>query len=172
MRNKKWLQTTILLAILVIGGMTVGRSLFSHEGPPRIGDAGPEFALTGLDGQVHRLSDERGKVLLLNFWGSFCPPCVEEMPLIQKKYEQYNDGRFEVLGINLNESVVTVQSFVKQYDLKFPILLDKNEVRQQYGVNSYPTSFFLDAKGNIVDVKIGEIDAVYLDRILSKLLGK
>src|SRR5690606_22088147 len=110
-----------------------------------------------------------GKVLLVNFWGTYCPPCVKEMPAIQAMYDKYKDQGFEVLGINMDESTVTVQSFVSSLDLDFPILMDKNVVRKQYGVTAYPSTFFINEKGKIVAIKQGEMDEQYLESTLATL---
>ncbi len=103
----------------------------------------PSLSFFGLDQQVHQLADYEGKALVINFWGTFCPPCVNEMPALQKQYDQWKDDNVVVLGINLSESRVTVQSFIDRYAITFPIIIDNdNEIRNKYNVMSYPTTFF------------------------------
>ncbi len=164
------MQLVILLAILTVGGFTVGSNLLSGSTLPEEGDSAPDFVLSRLDGAQHHLSDYRGKYVLLNFWGSFCEPCVREMPEIQKQYEKYGAGQLQVIGVNLDEGVVTVKNFVSGLHLTFPILLDHNTIRKKYGVNSYPTTFFLDPQGKIIVKHIGEMDEAYLRQTLSGFL--
>ncbi|HEY0829194.1 MAG TPA: thiol-disulfide oxidoreductase ResA [Bacilli bacterium] len=168
-KTKKYIQVAILGGILLIGGWAISDSLFSDHKIPQVGDRAPDFTLQGLDGKEHRLSDYKGKVLLINFWGTFCPPCVREMPAMQRIYDKYKGEDFEVLAINLDESTVTVQSFVKQYKLTFPILMDKNTVRRKYGVSSYPTSFFVDSNGRITDIVIQEMTDAFIESRITAL---
>ena len=172
-RNKKWLQILILAAVVLIGGITIGNGLFADK--PKLlqaQDAAPDFALKGLDGQAYRLSDFRGRPVVLNFWGTFCPPCVREMPLLQKMHESFKDQGVVILGVNLNEPEVTVRSFVRQYDIQYPILLDKGyQVRDLYGVMDYPTTFFIGKDGTIQSVFVGELNESYVQGQILKLMG-
>jgi len=156
LRQKRFLQLFILGVIVAVGGYTVAVSLAdSHAGPPKVGDNAPNFTLTGLDGNSHELDDYRGRTVLLNFWGTFCPPCVNEMPLLDSTHDQYSD-ELVVLGVNLDEPELTVRSFVERYDIAFPILLDNMKVQRMYGVFQYPTTVVIDPAGKIIDIKIGE----------------
>lgn len=170
-KNKKWVQVIIIFAVLIVGGYTIFSNSLGEYQVPRIGDKAPDFTLQGLDGQKHSLADYRGQTVLINFWGSYCPPCVKEMPAIQKVYEEYKDQNFEVLGVNLDESIITVRGFVGQFGVAFPILLDKNVVRKQFGVTAYPTSFFVNPQGKIEAVKEGEMDADYIRLTLQPILS-
>lgn len=154
-KNRRWIQIVVFSAILLIGGYTIGMSFWNKETPVKIGYKAPNFNLLGLDGQQYKLSDLKGKSVVVNFWGTFCPPCVEEMPALQRQHDQWNPKNVEVLGINLNESKVTVSSFVKQNEITFPILLDNDETRKAYKVRSYPTTFFIDSNGIIRDIFVG-----------------
>lgn len=162
----------ILLVILVVGALTIGSSLMDGGKVPRAGDRAPNFVLEGLDGTKHQLSDYKGKVILINFWGSFCPPCVREMPAIQRQYEKYKDRNFVVLAVNLDESLITVRGFVKQNQLQFPILLDHSTVRKQYGVSLYPSSFFVNSDGRIEAMREGEMTEEFMEQTLSRMLSK
>ncbi|HEX7057591.1 MAG TPA: redoxin domain-containing protein [Bacilli bacterium] len=172
MNRNKAVQIIILLAVLAVGGITIASGAFSaNSSVPKAGDMAPEFTLAGLDGADHSLSDYRGKAVMINFWGSFCPPCVREMPAIQKQYEKTAGADFTVLGINLDESVVTVKSFINQHGVTFPILLDKDTVRERYGVTAFPTTFFLDKKGKIMVRHEGEMSEDFIKATLAKLLA-
>jgi alkyl hydroperoxide reductase subunit AhpC len=185
MKNKKGLQISILLAVIIIGAYTIGTSLFKETKIPLVGDKAPDFNLIALDGENHRLSEYQGKWVVVNFWGTFCPPCVREMPLIQKQYEKWQPtGKVEMLAVNLDEPLVTVQAFIEEHVSEhasngapvFPVLLDKDVVRKQYGVTSYPTTFFIDPKGVVRHIAIGEMELGKdpnrdIDALLTKFVG-
>lgn len=167
MKRKKWLQVVILFFILVIGGYAIVTGLIdSQEKAIDAGDELLDFTLTDLDGNIVSLADYKGKAIMLNFWGTFCPPCVYEMPLFQKYYERHKDDGLVILAVNLNEPPVTVRRFVKEHGLTFPILLDKEVVRKQYGVKQYPTTFFVNRQGIVVS----KIDRIIDERILQPLV--
>ncbi|MFD2611971.1 redoxin family protein [Paenibacillus gansuensis] len=173
-KHKKWIQIVILTAVVLIGAVTIGGSLFSEGNKaPAAGDKAPAFTLSGLDGKQHSLSDYKGKYVLVNFWGTFCPPCVEEMPAIQSQYHHWNKEKpFEVLGINLSEDAFTVKSFMNQYGLNFPVALDTNRtIEKKYGLVSYPTSFFIGPDGRIVEMYQGGMDETMLKLKIEKLLS-
>lgn len=170
--NRRWVQIAILSSVIVIGVLTIASSLLSDtDAPPKAGETAPGFTLRGLDGQAYSLDDFQGKHLILNFWGSFCEPCVDEMPLLQQYHDEYQEQGLIVLGLNLNEPEVTVRGFVKDYGVHFPILLDKDHVRKQYGVFSYPTTFFIDKHGTIRDIYVGRLPEHYLMRQVHLLLS-
>jgi cytochrome c biogenesis protein CcmG, thiol:disulfide interchange protein DsbE len=125
---------------------------------PREGFLAPDFALQDAQGQTIRLSDLRGKPVLLNLWASWCPPCQAEMPALQKAYTLYAPQGFTILAINTTyqDQMSSAQSFVTRSGLTFPILFDTDgRVSRAYLVNAMPTSFFIDRKGVIQKVVIG-----------------
>lgn len=161
-----------MTAVLLIGAYTIGSSLFAKEDIPREGSVAPDFTLTDLSGGKVRLSDYRGKPVIVNFWGSWCDPCVREMPAIQRQYEKWKDKGLVVLGLNLDESRVTVQSFVKQTGVTFPILFDQElRMRDRYAVRYYPTTFFIDASGKITKIAVLEMDDAYIEQAVRPLLN-
>lgn len=113
-----------------------------------VGNTPPDFELKTLSGDTVKLSDYKGKKVMLNFWATWCPPCKAEMPDMQKFYEG-NKDRVEILAVNM-DTTNDVAGFVKEYGLTFPILLDEeNEVNKDYGIVSIPTTFFIDEDGVI-----------------------
>ncbi|WP_248925379.1 thiol-disulfide oxidoreductase ResA [Paenibacillus hamazuiensis] len=172
-KHRKWVQIVIFAAVLVIGGFTLFSNLFQDNKKPVQGDKAPDFNLVGMDGKTHKLSDYRGKTVLVNFWGTFCPPCKEEMPAMQRQYEKTKREDIEFLALNLAESPITVQNFISQYKVTFPILYDdKEEIRKKYGVINYPTSFFISPDGKIAEVKVGMMTDDYLQQTIAQLTKK
>lgn len=173
MRNsRKKIQIVVLLGVLLIGGYAIGKTLFADDNPiPRAGDRAPGFSLLGADGEIHHLSDYKDKALVINFWGTFCPPCVKEMPEFQKQHEKWQDADFEILAINLSETDLVVSSFLRQFDLEYPILRDqKRATERMYGLRSYPTTFFVKPDGKIMEVFVGGMTEEQINERVERLL--
>jgi peroxiredoxin len=110
----------------------------------------PEFTLKDLNNNDVKLSDFRGKIVVINFWGIFCDPCKKELPFFQAISDNETAGGFKILAINVGEGDNTVCSFINDNQYTFTVLLDsKKEVNALYDVNYYPTTFFIDAEGII-----------------------
>jgi len=134
-----------------------------------IGKTAPDFELRDLSGKNTKLSDFRGKNIILNFWASWCPPCREEMPEFQRIYAE-NPESLVVIGVNLQESKENAEAFVKKLGITFPILLDPNaQVRDLYNVFTQPVTYFIDANGKIVDKKFGPLTTEEINEKLAKM---
>ena len=121
----------------------------------------PNFSLPDLDGKPHQLSDYRGKVVLVNFWASWCPPCRHEMPSMERLYLKLKGQPFQVLACDQQEDFDTVFAFTGQLDPAptFPLLLDrKSAVAKAFGVPGLPTSFLIDKQGRIAYRAVGGRD--------------
>lgn len=106
------------------------------------------FSLPDFNGELHTLPDYNGKVVLLNFWASWCPPCIYEMPELMRLRQQFADKPFEILAINVAEKKYRVRKFTKATKLSLPVLLDTNsKAFTDWGVMTLPTSFLVDASG-------------------------
>ena len=109
-----------------------------------------EFSLTDLKGKKQASSDYHGKVVLINFWASWCPPCVFEMPKLQRLKKHFTDRPFEVITVNVGEKKYKVRKFTKLINLELPVLLDtSSETFDDWGVKTLPTSFLIDSSGQI-----------------------
>lgn len=95
--------------VLIIGGLAIWQSLSSKDSALKIGGRPPEYSLLGKDGKVHNLSDYKGKALVINFWSTFCPPCVIEMPEFQRKSNKWKSEPFEIIGDKLKRRPVNRQ---------------------------------------------------------------
>ena len=121
--------------------------------------AAPEFSLLDLAGRKVQLKLLRGKLVLLNFFATWCGPCREEMPGMERLFRAHQDKGFVVLAVNMEESAKTVRPFVEQLKLSFPIALDaKGSVSRDYGVRALPVTFLLARDGNILWRAIGGRD--------------
>ena len=115
-----------------------------------------EFLLKDMEGRGVRISDFRGKIVFLNFWATWCPPCKQEMPSMEKLHKRLKNKDFVMIAIDLQEPASLVKKFFKEYKLTFISLLDSTgEVGRQFGTNSIPTTFILDKKGKIIGAAIG-----------------
>lgn len=147
---------TILLIILTWVLLITGCSAGSEPSGARVGERASDFQLENLDGQSTSLSDLRGKPVLVNFWATWCPPCVSEMPYLQQLYEEQSGKGLAVLTINAGESHSKVTKFLQTHNLSLPVLLDSsNNVAQKYNITGIPTTFFIDKDGIIQEKIIG-----------------
>lgn len=124
----------------------------------QIGQQAPNFSLQTLDGETVALQDFRGQIVLLNFWATWCPPCRVEMPDLQSAYAAAENEGFVVLAINLQETAPQAQTFVDEFGLTFPILLDPDAmVTRLFNVTGFPTSYILDRDGIIRERMAGAL---------------
>ncbi len=155
-KHRKLVQYVILAAVLLVGGYAITNSWFSSSAALAKGDKPPGFKLADLNNVAHDWKDYEGKPVVLNFWGTFCPPCRDEMPALQEQYEKWHGQGLELIGINLSEDAITVERFAEEVGAKFPILLDKDKkTERKYGLKQYPTTFFINKDGTIQSVVIG-----------------
>ncbi|OAB46956.1 redoxin domain-containing protein [Paenibacillus antarcticus] len=171
-KSRKKVQIVILLMIVFLGGYAIISNVYGSGGKPEVGDKVPSFNLLGLDGNVHNLDEYKGKAMVINFWGTWCKPCVKEMPALQAQSEKWKDKDVVVIGINAGEDIMSVDNFAKQANISFQILLDPNkEAIQSYGVSPLPTTFFVSANGKINKIHLGELDLSALDYEIEQLVS-
>ncbi len=127
----------------------------------------PDVVLATLDGSEVDFSAYQGQVVLVNFWGTWCEPCIRETPALQAAYEQYRDDGLMIVGVNLTDDELTqgntlddVRAFVEQFGVEYPIALDmEGKATRAFRVFPLPTSFFIDPQGTIRYTRVGEITA-------------
>ncbi len=161
-RNVAYGLGILLVALLLYLGLVTNSSKTTPTGLGP-GKTAPDFTLKTLSGKVVSLSDYRGKVVLVNFWASWCPPCREEMPLFKRVYEKYKKKGFEILAVSTDSSVDPVKKFVKEHGISFTVLMDDGKVSSTYGIQGLPTSFLIDRDGRILKVRLGEYKEVEKD---------
>ncbi len=131
----------------------------AQELRPWSGGATPPLALQDLEGRPHRLEDYRGKVVLINFWATWCEPCREEMPSMNKLRASLAGGSFEVLAINLAEPETRIRRFMEQVPMEFPVLLDRDtSAAKAWRARILPASFIVGPDGRIRYSVLGGID--------------
>ncbi len=166
-----------LLAIALVGGAWIHLTRLPAESAdaprvaPQVNFLAPSFSLPALDGAVVSSNDLRGRVVLVNVWATWCPPCRAEMPEIQAAYERYRSQGLVVVAINQGEDAGTVARFAEQFDLTFPILLDPGgTIGRSYQVYALPGSFFIDRDGMVRAKTLGGLTRAYIDAQLFPLL--
>jgi cytochrome c biogenesis protein CcmG, thiol:disulfide interchange protein DsbE len=176
--------------LMAIGGGLVGLlaialvwALSSRSAQPALPPVGevnkpaPEFALPGLDGKEVRLSDYRGKVVLVNFWGTWCEPCKDETPALQAAYQKLADQGLVIIGVDLRsqerdgaEGADDVRSFTERYGVTYPIALDvAGEAARAFQIYPIPTSYFIDPNGQIRYVRVSTLSTAEVELIFQKL---
>jgi len=119
-------------------------------GVPGIGEPAPRFELKDLSGKVVRLTDFSGKVVLIDFWATYCLPCHEAIPEFRKLHDEFKADGFEVVGISVDAYTGNVPDFVREYKIQYPVVLDpKQETAQSFGFSQLPTTFLVDRAGRI-----------------------
>ncbi len=163
MSNSAWYR--LLLSIMLAGALWIYVSRVptqTTDSPtppsPQVGFRAPDFTLQTPGGQTLTLSQLRGKVILVNVWASWCPPCRAEMTAFEHVYKQYQDAGFVILAVNstVQDNAANAVSYARELGLTYPVLLDtQGTVTQAYQVRALPTSFFVGRDGRIRDVVMG-----------------
>ncbi len=128
---------------------------------PYSGEPLPDFTLSDLQGKAHTLSSYRGKVVMVNFWATYCGPCIKEMPSMQRLKEKMAGKPFTILSVDMAEEKHDVQAFLTQHQIKidFPVLLNpEGNVVEDWMITAVPTTFILDPKGTIRYALFGGIE--------------
>ena len=180
MEKKKLVFFVALLALIIIAAYFGYREL-SGDGPevdaPDTGSsnaiAAPDFTVYDMNGNAVKLSDMKGTPVVLNFWASWCPPCKAEMPEFDEIAKEY-EGKVAFMMVNLtdgqSETQSSAQAFIDSMGYTFPVYFDlDSDAAYKYGVQSIPTTYFIDAQGNLIAGATGAIDGDTLRRGISMI---
>ena len=145
MRSRvRFLSAFVALAVLSLVGTGVAAAL------PSVGAMAPNFASKSDSGRNVRLSELRGQVVLINFWASWCSPCRQELPLLNKIYTQYRAAGFMLLAVNVDDNRKDAEAMLKRLELRFPTLFDDAKaVAKLYGVDTMPATLVIDRDGRV-----------------------
>lgn len=170
-RKRFVMRSSILGAIVILLGYVFYTNFISDEKTLiREGDIAPNFVLTNLEGETVELEDYRGQGVFLNFWGTYCPPCEREMPYMDSQYQEFKDRGVEILAVNVGESDLVTERFVKRHNLSFPILKDPNKsVVDYYGVGPLPATFLIDEHGEVVRVIEGGMTEEHIKEYMEEI---
>jgi|Deesub1362B_J571_1020462.scaffolds.fasta_scaffold00163_43 cytochrome c biogenesis protein CcmG/thiol:disulfide interchange protein DsbE len=146
-KNEKKYSILIIFLIILVFGFCKSEKLITA----------PDFTLKDIKGNNVSLSDFRGKIVILNFWATWCPPCRKEIPVFIKLYEKYKNEGLIIIGISLDkEGKKVIIPFVKKFGINYPILIGTKEVENAYGgIRGIPTTFIIDKEGKIRKKHIG-----------------
>jgi peroxiredoxin len=149
----------VFLALALLGALLVTESCSwlelssGDKGPgttPTGGETAMEFAAKNLDAKDVKLSDFKGKVVLVNFWAVWCGPCQEEIPELVELYNTYHDKGFVIVGVSDPSDLNEIKSFVNEHKMNYPVVIDNGNISDEYNVTGFPTSFLINRDGKIV----------------------
>lgn len=169
-----------VVVLLVLVGVTIyfnfskpeSTSITNSEIKASKGYLAPNFTISDVEGNTVSLADFRGKPVFINFWASWCPPCIEEMPYIEEAYTKYKDEiAFLMINVIETDTMSDMQAFMQENNYTFPVQLDnKNLVTDLYQVFGFPTSFFIDKNGVVADKVAGGMSEPMLNLLLQNIL--
>ena len=165
MKTKKFDYRAVILVFLGVAALVIIFALKQNNpylkfSPLRVGQPAPDFTLPGLDGKMVSLSDYRGQVVLVNVWATWCPPCVGEMPSMEKLYRALKGTNFEILAVSIDAlGKEAVAPFMKKYNLSFPALMDPDgTIKTLFQTTGVPESFIINQEGILIEKVIGPKD--------------
>jgi peroxiredoxin len=149
----------ILIFLLILGGAVFLASRLRSPRPVDIGERAPDFTLPALTHGSLSLHDFGRQVVVLNFWATWCPPCVEEAPSLEKFAEQMRLLGVAVMGVSVDQDVAALQTFAAEQHLSFPIVRDPSQsVANRYGTFQFPETYIIDQDGRVAEKLIGPVD--------------
>ena len=135
-----------LLAVLVL----LFNAPVSQAAMPKVGTLAPDFTLKTSNGKNLKLSEHRGEVVMINFWATWCGPCRQEMPLLNRLHEQYRKAGFTLLGVSVDDKPQAAQDMARQLGVGFPVLFDTDkQVSRRYDVDAMPSTLLIDRDGKV-----------------------
>ena len=157
--DTRWLWALAALPVLAL--LAYGFRVNHRDIPsPLVNRPAGTFALTSYSGEPMRLEAYRGRVVVVNFWASWCIPCRDEAPVLQQTYERYRDQGLVVLGVDVNDFRQDARRFMRRYGITYPVVYDgKGSTVGKWGVRGFPETFFVDRSGKLVGERIsGAVD--------------
>jgi peroxiredoxin len=163
--------TTIIALGFVVAVFVLRHARASHGNQQASHLLAPDFTLPTTDGQSLRLSSYRGKVVLLDFWATWCDPCREEIPHFVQLQKNYGDRGLQIIGISMDDSPEPVRPFYQQLHMNYPVVLGTAKTGELFGgILGLPTAFLIDRNGRIDAKHIGATDAAVFEKEIKKLI--
>lgn len=133
----------------------------------------PDFTLESVDGKMIKLSDYRGKIVILDFWATWCGPCRAGIPDLVSLKSVYSSKGVEIIGISVDQNKSLVSPFMKEFNINYPVVFGNSEVAEDYGnISAIPTTVIIDSEGNIVEQFVGLREFSYYESVIASLTGK
>lgn len=165
-------QLIVLLVAIIFLGILAGGLVMRSQGRPESGPA-PDFTLQLFNGGTLRLSDQRGKVVIINFWASWCQPCKDEAPDLERTWRKYKDKGVLFIGINWSDTESKARAYLQEFGITYPNGPDLGRrIGQKYRIRGVPETFFVDKQGNVRKVVIRPMTETELVSIIEQLLGE
>ena len=159
-------------AVCLCLSMRIGAADGGAEPAGRLYSVAPDFTRTDLSGQPLRLEQFRGRVVLLNFWATWCGPCIQEIPVFSRWQRKYGAAGLQVLGVSMDDDDAVVKRFAAKHAIPYPLLMGDAKLGESFGgVYGLPQSLLIDARGKIVFRKVGELNLEALRSQIQALLG-
>jgi peroxiredoxin len=154
-----------------IAGAMVAVLALTTSSAQNVGDMAPDFSRTALTGNTVQLADYRGKLVLLNFWASWCPPCLEEMPIFSRWQQDYGARGLQVIGVSMDDAMTPVKNLLAKHPVTYPILMGDAKLGESFGgILGLPTSYLIDPRGRLVVRYRGESNLAQMEAKIKELL--
>ncbi|MFS0750905.1 thiol-disulfide oxidoreductase ResA [Oceanobacillus sp. 1P07AA] len=176
-KNRLIFRTSILIVMVGAIIFALVSNIQADKTIYQVGDEAPDFELKQINKNNElesiQLSDFKGQGVMLNFWGTWCKPCEDEMPYMQELYPVYKERGVEIIAVSLDSTELVVDRFIDKYDLTFPIPHDKTgEVRDLYKIGPIPSSIFINPDGKIHRVVNGALSLESLESYFKEIVPK
>jgi peroxiredoxin len=160
-----------VVALCLLGLYIASRRTAHRPRPTASGNLAPDFTVTDIDNHKLSLADYKGKVVLLDFWATWCAPCRTEIPHFVEMQNKYGPDGFQVIGISMDDDAQPVREFYRQYKLNYPVAVGDDKLAERYGgVLGLPVNFIIDREGRIHAKYLGATDVSVFDQEVKTLL--